>query len=137
MRNIVSIGDMIGFRANVFGAEDLLKHWPELRDSGVTIRREPNGMYYILDEGEGVESDCGFFTGEELKYLKFDKDVPFRSYAEWPPGTLNGYNNDVSTDDHHGPDPHRMAVAVCAGLERDGFGGEGKIKPLTTWIEPI
>ena len=126
-----------GFFHNVFGADTIAEYWPEIIDSGVTIERKADDRYYILDEAGKPINDTAIFSAEELKYLNFDKDIPFRSCAEWPQGTMNGYNNEVSTDDHYGPDPHGMAVAVCAGLEREGFGGQGKIFPLKTWIEPL
>ena len=134
MEYVVTTGK--GFFQHVFGADSFAEHWPEIIDSGVTIKQYPDGFWYILDEGKAV-NETAFFSDEELKYLSFDKDVPFRSCAEWPPGTISGQGDNISTDDHYGPDPHGMAVAVCAGLEREGFGGQGEIMPLNTWIEPL
>jgi hypothetical protein len=59
-----------------------------------------------------------------------------RSVAVWPEtirvGNAEGRNE--SSDDHDSPE---AAYAVCRMLERDGFGGEGKVFPLSTRVEPI
>jgi len=59
-----------------------------------------------------------------------------RSIAVWPDtisvGNVEGRNE--SSDDHDSPE---AAYAVCRMLERDGFGGEGKVFPVSTRVEPI
>lgn len=55
----------------------------------------------------------------------------YKSHAQWPEGTLCGYNNDVSNDSHYS---YREAYNVCAMLEEQGFGGEGKVFPVDTWV---
>lgn len=57
----------------------------------------------------------------------------FRSCAEWPDAPPSRPTS-VSTDDH---DTESQALAVCGMLERDGLGGEGRVFPLRTWVEPI
>lgn len=58
----------------------------------------------------------------------------YTSNAEWPEtitvGNIEGYN--VSTDIH---DSKEAAIAICKKLMREGFGGEGKIFPIRTWID--
>jgi hypothetical protein len=59
-----------------------------------------------------------------------------RSIAVWPDtirvGNMEGRNE--SSDDHDSPE---AAYAVCRMLERDGFGGDGKVFPVSTRVEPI
>jgi hypothetical protein len=56
------------------------------------------------------------------------------SFAEWPKGSIvQSRANDITTDTHL---TEPAAQAVCRMLERDGLGGEGKIFPLRTWVEP-
>jgi len=59
-----------------------------------------------------------------------------RSVAVWPDtirvGNVEGKNE--SSDEHDSPE---AAYAVCRMLERDGFGGEGKVFPLSTRVEPV
>ena len=137
-RYIVRIGDMLGFMNKVFGADIMLENWPELGlaeddGGGVSIRKYPDGMYYILDEGEHPVSASAFFDRTELRYLKFDDDVQFTSNAAWPLCTYS-HDNDVTTD---GPQSMETACVICDMLSKDGWGGEGTIKPLVTWVEPI
>ena len=53
------------------------------------------------------------------------------SNAQWPKGTIAG-GNDITSDEHL---TVGAANAACERLERKGFGGEGKIFPLNTWVE--
>lgn len=59
-----------------------------------------------------------------------------RSIAVWPDtisvGNVEGKNE--SSDEHESPE---AAFAVCKMLQRDGFGGEGKVFPLSTRVESI
>jgi len=59
-----------------------------------------------------------------------------RSIAVWPDtisvGNVVGKNE--SSDEHNSPE---AAYAVCRMLERDGFGGERKVFPLSTRVELI
>jgi hypothetical protein len=55
------------------------------------------------------------------------------SCAEWPPGTLcNADGSDLSTDTHM---TEEQALSISKALRRTGFGGEGKVFPVRTWIE--
>lgn len=54
-----------------------------------------------------------------------------RSKARWPEGTIVG-GPDVTADDH---ETFEQARTVCLILKREGFGGEGKIFPISTWVE--
>lgn len=51
----------------------------------------------------------------------------YLSCAEWPSGEI--------TRDRH--KTREMAQAVCDGLERMGWGGDGLVFPLRTWIEEV
>lgn len=61
--------------------------------------------------------------------------VGWRSVAVWPKPAVNLMSHDnSSTDTHHSEEAAR---AVCGMLRRNGFGGDGKIFPLETRVEPI
>lgn len=51
----------------------------------------------------------------------------FVSNAEWP-------NGEVTTDRHG---TREQAQAVCDGLERMGYGGDGLVFPVRTWVEEV
>lgn len=55
----------------------------------------------------------------------------YKSKALWPEGTI-AYN--PSEDSH---DTESAAFHVCKRLEKEGFGGDGKIFPIRTWVEPV
>ena len=58
-----------------------------------------------------------------------------RSHARWPEGTFcSADQHQISTDNH--PD-EQSAKSVCKLLEAEGFGGDGEIFPLETWVTPI
>lgn len=60
-----------------------------------------------------------------------DSESPkWKSFAQWPVGTIAGSDDDISTDTH---DTEAQAKAVCRMLRWDGFGGQGKIFPVRTW----
>ncbi len=56
------------------------------------------------------------------------------SKALWPEdsGIKDKYGRPESKDSH---DTEAQAKAVCRALGRDGFGGEGKVFPIKTWVE--
>ncbi len=59
-----------------------------------------------------------------------------QSNALWP-AELSGvsvYGDSISTDTH---DTEAQAHAICRALQRHGFGGEGKVFPLRTWVSPV
>lgn len=58
----------------------------------------------------------------------------FTSNAQWPEGTLLGSNRDVSTDTHL---DRAQAENVCTMLEDNGFGGEGEVFPVRTWVDEV
>jgi hypothetical protein len=59
-----------------------------------------------------------------------------RSIAVWPDtisvGNIAGKNE---SDDIH--DSQEAAEAVCRLLRREVFGGEGKVFPVSTRVEPV
>ena len=58
--------------------------------------------------------------------------MKYKSCCQWPAGTLDGYENDISTDTHESIEG---AKAVIDLLRKNGFGGDGQIFPVKTWIE--
>lgn len=64
-----------------------------------------------------------------------DANALHYSFAEWPADTYTAPDGShVSTDKH---DSAHAALAVCGRLEREGYGGNGLVFPLRTWIEPV
>lgn len=65
-----------------------------------------------------------------------DKETKWKSFAKWPKGvgiTLGNVHN-VSEDTHGNKIQARCA---CSALEMSGFGGDEKIFPEFTWVEPV
>ncbi len=59
----------------------------------------------------------------------------FKSKAWWPKDTVSDFlGNNITTDSHYS---EGEAIAVCARLELEGFGGERKIFPLKTEVIEI
>lgn len=60
----------------------------------------------------------------------------YRSIAVWPDtikvGNVVGKNE---SDDTH--DTKEQAEGVCRLLRKHGFGGEGKVFPVSTRVEPV
>jgi len=56
----------------------------------------------------------------------------YKSCAEWPEGTVSEPGN-ITKDSHH---EKGQARSVCNLLRLQGFGGEGKVFPVRTWVEP-
>lgn len=50
---------------NVFGADDLLRYFPELNSEGVEVRLLEDGFYYIFKQGKQQGDSC-FFSQEEI-----------------------------------------------------------------------
>jgi hypothetical protein len=73
-------------------------------------------------------------TVEHKEYRDVEVEVSYQSCAQWPEGTLNGNNDDITRDTNG---PMRAAWCVCKRLESDGFGGDGKVFPTKTWIEVV
>ena len=58
--------------------------------------------------------------------------MKYKSIALWP--KHEGIYDDRSEDTH---DTEKQAQCVCRMLEKQGFGGDGVIFPIKTWVEPI
>ena len=54
------------------------------------------------------------------------------SHARWPADVYTGIDGTSISKDKHGTPEE--AHAVCERLKRDGFGGEGKHFPISTWV---
>ncbi len=61
--------------------------------------------------------------------------MSFKSIAVWPHPAVQLGNTANESDDTH--DTREEAEAVCRMLRREGFGGEGKIFPLSTRVEEL
>lgn len=58
--------------------------------------------------------------------------MKYKSIAEWPPGL--SIENNTSTDVHGS---RAAAEAVCRMLREKGLGGDGRVFPIHTRVEPI
>jgi len=59
--------------------------------------------------------------------------VTYTSHAKWPTGVgINLGNTQNESTDTHGD--KAAAEAVCQLLHERGFGGDGKVFPLQTWV---
>jgi hypothetical protein len=59
----------------------------------------------------------------------------YQSNALWPAGVCSSkWGDNISTDTH---DTELHAFHACRGLERHGFGGDGKVFPLLVWTSPV
>jgi len=78
-------------------------------------------------------------VGEQMRCKKCNQYMPDRctcvewqSNAQWPLDTYRGIDGKgISTDMHRNKE---AAVAVCDGLKKKGFGGEGKVFPVKVWV---
>lgn len=61
------------FDSSVYGADDLLKNFPDLRAGGKGVYVEQDeddpDIYNIVDENGNIIDDCCFFSTDELFYL--------------------------------------------------------------------
>ena len=60
--------------------------------------------------------------------------MKYRSIAYWPSTVSVGNDENKSTDTHP---TFEAAASVIARLKIDGFGGEGKIFPISTHVEKV
>lgn len=58
----------------------------------------------------------------------------FKSIAVWPDTIKVGNGKNESVDTH---DTQGQAEGVCRLLKKHGFGGDGKVFPLSTRVEPV
>jgi len=56
----------------------------------------------------------------------------FKSVAKWPQ-SVNLANSENISDDSHAT--LTSARIICDKLRKNGFGGDGKIFPIETWVE--
>lgn len=57
----------------------------------------------------------------------------FKSVAKWPHPQVNLGNSENTSDYSHAT--LSSARIICQILENDGFGGDGVIFPIETWVE--
>lgn len=61
------INDLIGFISSVFGADDLLKYYPELM-YGIELKQFGE-CFYVIKNGK-IVNDTSFFTEEEMQFME-------------------------------------------------------------------
>jgi hypothetical protein len=86
-----------------------------------------------------TECGCGFaYSTNDIQKLlgRGQSKTRYRSIAVWPTGVLLG-NPDGGNESCDLHDTEQQAAAVCRMLERDGFGGNRKVFPLSTRTEPV
>jgi hypothetical protein len=59
----------------------------------------------------------------------------YQSNALWPAGVCSSQWGDNISTDTHPTESH--AFHVCRGLERHGWGGDGKVFPLLVWTSEV
>lgn len=73
MRYIARINPRRNFSGEVYGADDLLKNFPDLRADmpGVYLEQdeEDTNLYYILDDDFNRVHDTAFFSTDEMSHL--------------------------------------------------------------------
>jgi hypothetical protein len=75
----------------------------------------------------------GFPINMNLRAIPIDSRK-YRSIVLWPDSVSTGRTPNESFDTHAN---RESAEAVCRGIEREGLGGERKIFPISTRVEPI
>lgn len=59
----------------------------------------------------------------------------YQSNALWPAGVCSSqWGDNISTDVHS---TQSAAFGVCRGLEKYGYGGDGKVFPLLVWTSKV
>lgn len=61
------IKDLEGFQNEVFGADDLIKYFPELM-TGIELQII-DGCYYVMKNGKMI-NDTSFFTLDEMQFME-------------------------------------------------------------------
>lgn len=72
---------------------------------------------------------------EYADFFDYDQpdDEPYDSIVLWPEEVSTGKIPNESRDSHRSK---HAAEVVCGRLEAEGLGGEGKIFPISTRVEP-
>lgn len=79
----------------------------------------------------GLESLVSVIAAKNAR----DTMEQYQSNALWPDGVCRSkWGDNISTDVHESLE---HSAAVCRGLRREGFGGEGKIFPLCVWTSKV
>jgi hypothetical protein len=89
---------------------------------------------------KGLRNLHAFFGTRDAPRTELDpicrdpEPTGWKSIAWWPETVSLMSEENTSTDTHHSEEAAR---AVCGMLRRNGLGGDGKIFPLKTDVEPI
>lgn len=67
----VKINPEKNFYNEVFGSEDLVRHFPELETTGVEVYYDGD-LYHIIKDGK-LLGDCCFFSSDEFEHLMIVK----------------------------------------------------------------
>lgn len=104
------------------------------------VRQAAIKYHNLLNERiNNSSNDYELFTMGMMKDISESMGVPagllmsepFTSNAEWPDSVSTGRKPNVSTDTH---EDRQFAQSICDRLESHGFGGDGKIFPIRTWV---
>jgi hypothetical protein len=108
---------------------NLRRGWVVGRDNGKDSRKEqPRNAECACGSGRKAKKCCKVQPAKPPEAPQ--SDLLYQSNAEW---NLQGKVT-VSTDRHN---TQEQAEAVCAGLEREGLGGQGIDFPVRTWVSPV
>lgn len=83
---------------------------------------------------ERIVDDMREREAEDRLHPTAGSPVGWKSIAWWPDTVSLMTEENTSEDKHHSEE---AADAVCRFLRREGLGGERKIFPLRTKVEPI
>ena len=64
------IKDYTGFMGSVFGADCLVKYYPELLTAGVILLKVEDRYYVINGKTHKVDNDTCFFSEDEMRFLE-------------------------------------------------------------------
>jgi transcription elongation factor Elf1 len=104
----------------------LIANWPEKKltcfNCGTT-----KSVKYEMKNGKSACNLCVMTVACDKK----DSVKKYKSNAQWPDCVAMGNAENTSTDDHY---TEKEAESICKMLEKDGFGGDGLIFPIKTWV---
>lgn len=110
------------FESTVFGADDMLRIFPELRAGGAGVEIEQDDddpdLYYIIGENGIHVNDCAFFSTEEMAHLIVTDDD----------GNIVTFGEDVHLDV-----AEIKGVIRRGSLVRDKSGHFGVVVQVNPW----
>jgi len=104
----------------------LIEDWPTKKLTCCNCGTDKS-VKYELKDGKTACNLCVSGVAYNLR----DNVKRYHSNAQWPDCVALGTSDNSSTDSHY---TKKEAESICKMLERDGFGGDGLIFPIKTWV---